>query len=172
MSDEHEFIYYEEDSDYSSEDTSDEEYAGMSGGIRETKYVQPGTNNVSDPYHYNEMMGIASAGGRSKHLQRLAKAGEIMSIASMGGKKPKLKNTVKKVGKSVGKAVYKEAKPIIVAEGKKALKEGIKNMIAKDNQEITTGAGFKRPRGRPRGSGKALREAMCAYARRLSPVAY
>ena len=96
------------------------------------------------------MMGIASAGGRSKHLQRLAKAGEIMSIASTGGKKAKFGKTVAKVGKSVGKAAYKEAKPIIVAEGKKALKQGIKNMMANDTQEATSGAGFKRGRGRPR----------------------
>ena len=64
--DEREFIYYEEDSDYSSGNSSEEGYAGMSGGIRETKYVQPGTNNVSDPYHYTEMMGIASAGGHGR----------------------------------------------------------------------------------------------------------
>jgi hypothetical protein len=147
MSGEHEFIYYEDDSDYSSEDSESRGYGGMSGGIRETKYVQAGTNNVSDPYHYNEMMGISSAGGRSKHLQRLAKAGEIMSIASVGGKRPKIGKQIAKAGKSVGKAIYKEAKPIIVAEGKKALKEGIKNMMANDDLE---GAGMKRGRGRPR----------------------
>ena len=138
MSGEHEFIYYEDDSDYSSEDSESRGYGGMSGGIRETKYVQAGTNNVSDPYHYNEMMGIASAGGRGQHLQSLAK---------VGGRKPKIGKQIAKVGKSVGKAIYKEAKPIIVAEGKKALKEGIKNMMANDDLE---GAGMKRGRGRPR----------------------
>ena len=138
MSGEHEFIYYEDDSDYSSEDSESRGYGGMSGGIRETKYVQAGTNNVSDPYHYNEMMGIASAGGRSQHLQSLAK---------VGGRKPKIGKKIAKAGKSVGKAIYKEAKPIIVAEGKKALKEGIKNMMANDDLE---GAGMKRGRGRPR----------------------
>ena len=147
MSDEHEFIYYEDDSDYLSETSSEEEYAGMSGGIRETKYVQSGTNNVSDPYHYNEMMGIASAGGRSKHLQRLAKAGEIMSIASTGGKKQKIGKAIGNVSKSVGKAVIKEAKPIIIAEGKNQLKQGIKNML---ESEQPSGAGLKRGRGRPR----------------------
>ena len=138
MSGEHEFIYYEDDSDYSSEDSESRGYGGMSGGIRETKYVQAGTNNVSDPYHYNEMMGIASAGGRGQHLQSLAK---------VGGRKPKIGKTIAKAGKSVGKAIYKEAKPILVAEGKKALKEGIKNMMANDDLE---GAGMKRGRGRPR----------------------
>lgn len=138
MSGEHEFIYYEDDSDYSSEDSESRGYGGMSGGIRETKYVQAGTNNVSDPYHYNEMMGIASAGGRGQHLQSLAK---------VGGRKPKIGKKIAKAGKSVGKAIYKEAKPIIVAEGKKALKEGIKNMMANDDLE---GAGMKRGRGRPR----------------------
>jgi hypothetical protein len=138
MSGEHEFIYYEDDSDYSSEDSESRGYGGMSGGIRETKYVQAGTNNVSDPYHYNKMMGIASAGGRGQHLQSLAK---------VGGRKPKIGKTIAKAGKSVGKAIYKEAKPILVAEGKKALKEGIKNMMANDDLE---GAGMKRGRGRPR----------------------
>jgi hypothetical protein len=138
MSGEHEFIYYEDDSDYSSEDSESRGYGGMSGGIRETKYVQAGTNNVSDPYHYNEMMGIASAGGRGQHLQSLAK---------VGGRKPKIGKKIAKAGKSVGKAIYKEAKPILVAEGKKALKEGIKNMMANDDLE---GAGMKRGRGRPR----------------------
>ena len=141
MSGEHEFIYYEDDSDYSSEDSECEGYGGMSGGIRETKYVQAGTNNVSDPYHYNEMMGIASAGGRGQHLQSLAK---------VGGRKPKIGKQIAKVGKSVGKAIYKEAKPIIVAEGKKALKEGIKNMLANEQEEQMSGAGAKRGRGRPR----------------------
>ena len=138
MSGEHEFIHYEDDSDYSSEDSESRGYGGMSGGIRETKYVQAGTNNVSDPYHYNEMMGIASAGGRGQHLQSLAK---------VGGRKPKIGKKIAKAGKSVGKAIYKEAKPILVAEGKKALKEGIKNMMANDDLE---GAGMKRGRGRPR----------------------
>ena len=142
----HEFIYYEEDSD--SGESEYEEYAGgMCGGIRESKYVQPGTNTVSDPYHYNEMIGIASAGGRSKHLQRLAKAGEIMSIPSTGGKKPKIAKAMGNVGKSIGKIVVKEAKPIIVKEGKNALKQGIQNMM---ESEQASGAGFKRGRGRPR----------------------
>jgi hypothetical protein len=65
------------------------------------------------------------------------------ALQVVGGKSNigrKIKNTFKKVGKflepavpvlkDIGKEVYKEVKPILVEEGKKALKEGIKGAIS------------------------------------------
>jgi hypothetical protein len=68
---------------------------------------------------------------------------ELQVVGASGGKSNigrKIKNTFKKVGKflapavpvlkSIGQEVYKEVKPILVEEGKKALKEGIKGAIS------------------------------------------
>ena len=140
--DERNFIYYEEGDYYtsSSDDDDKSEYhhqGQMTGGTRATKYIQAGATTVSNPYHFDEMMSIASAGGRGR-----------LVASSVGGKK--IGKKISNVGKSVGKAIYKEAKPILVAEGKKALKQGIQNMLEHENQEPASGAGFKRPRGRPK----------------------
>ena len=70
-----------------------------------------------------------------------------MSIASMGGKKPTVGKAMGKVGKSIGKTVVNETKPILVSEGKKQLKQGIQSML---ESEQASGAGLKRGRGRPR----------------------
>jgi hypothetical protein len=65
------------------------------------------------------------------------------ALQVVGGKSNigrKIKNTFKKIGKflepavpvlkDIGKEVYKEVKPILVEEGKKALKEGIKGAVS------------------------------------------
>ena len=78
----HLYQYYLDDDDYSSSDSSNDEQEHMTGGVRPTKYLQPGHNNVNTPLHQNQTMEIASAG------------------------KFNMGKMVKSVGKKVGKEVY------------------------------------------------------------------
>ena len=104
------YQYYLDDDDYSS-DSSNDEQEHMTGGVRPTKYLQPGHNNVNTPLHQKQTMEIASAG------------------------KFNMGKMVKSVGKKVGKEVYDQAKPIVVAEGKKQLKKVIETMLSSEPQK-------------------------------------
>ena len=123
----HEFVYYDED-DFSS---SDEEImdGGMTGGLRMTKYAQTGNTPRSIPYHMAETLGNPSTGGKL-NMKKVGKA-------------------AKKIGSSAAKEVWKEAKPILIKEGKTALREGLKSALSSQT-EPSTESGGKRPRGRPR----------------------
>ena len=55
--------------EYIYDDSSDSEYSydddnNLSGGRRDSGYLQSGNNTVSNPYNFKEMMSIASAGKR------------------------------------------------------------------------------------------------------------
>jgi hypothetical protein len=122
-----EIVYYEDEDSYTSSD--DELHTNMSGGVRMTRYAQSGTNAFNTPYHFDETMEIASAG--KLHIPK------------------KMKGTVGKIAKGAAKEAYKTAKPIIVAEGKRQLQQGIKNMLSSEQEPSAAGAG-KKPRGRPK----------------------
>jgi hypothetical protein len=120
------FIYYDEDEFSSSEDEYMQE--GMSGGIRMNQYLQTGNTPQSIPYH----LGETSVGGKI-NMKKVGKA-------------------AKKIGKSAAKEVWKEAKPILIQEGKAALRQGIQSAL---HSQEPTEEGGKRPRGRPRKNGVA-----------------
>ena len=111
-----EYIYYDD------EPSSDDD-AQLSGGIRQSPFLQHGNNASSTPYHVAETMAIASAG------------------------KIKIPKSIKKIGKSVGKAVYNEVKPIVVQQGRQMLKEGINSLL---NSQEPAVEGSGRKRGRPK----------------------
>ena len=104
---------------------------------------------------------------------------ELQVVGASGGKLNigrKIKNTFKKVGKflapavpvlkQIGHEVYKEVKPILVEEGKKALKEGIKGAVSgsgtKKGQVRKTARkayeGIKKPNARAEIVKKVMRE--------------
>jgi hypothetical protein len=124
----HEFIYYDEDEFSTSDEECFEE--NMTGGLRMTKYAQTGNNPRSIPFHMAETLGNPSAGGK-------------MNMKKIG-------KTAKKIGSSAAKEVWKEAKPILIKEGKTALKEGLKSALQSSQSQQPTEVGGKRPRGRPR----------------------
>ena len=57
-----EYIDYDDDSDDSEYSYGDDN--NLSGGKRDSGYLQSGNNTVSNPYNFKEMMSIASAGKR------------------------------------------------------------------------------------------------------------
>jgi len=124
----HEFVYYDEDEFSSSEEEGFQE--GLTGGLRMTKYAQTGNTPRSIPYHMEETLGNPSAGGKI-NMKKVGK-------------------DAKKIGSSAAKEAWKEAKPILIKEGKTALREGLKSALQSSQAQPSTETGGKRPRGRPR----------------------
>ena len=121
MKSKREILYFEEDSDDYSESDDDEEEQGISGGVRPSQYIQSGNN---------------------------ASSYQTSADDGLGGGKLKVAKNLKRGAKIVAKEVYKQAKPIVIAEGKKALQQGLQHMLS---TEQSSGAGVvKRGRGRPK----------------------
>jgi hypothetical protein len=65
----------------------------------------------------------------------------------LGGGKLKVAKNLKRGAKIVAKEVYKQAKPIVIAEGKKALHQGLQHMLLTEHSGAEV---VKRGRGRPK----------------------
>ena len=112
---------------------------------REILYFEEDSDDYSENDEYENEEEISGGIRPSQYVQ----SGNNNSSFEGGGKKMK---TVKKIGLAVAKKVFKEAKPIVIAEGKRALQQGLQRMLASEEQQ--SGAGLipetKRGRGRPK----------------------
>ena len=114
---------------------------------REVLYFDESSDDYSESDDDEEEQHGISGGLRpSQYVQSGNNASSYDGLG--GGSKLKVAKNLKQGAKIVAKEVYKQAKPIVIAEGKKALRQGLQNMLASEQQ---SGAGVvKRGRGRPK----------------------
>ena len=113
---------------------------------REVLYFDESSDDYSESDDNEEEHGISGGLRPSQYVQSGNNASSYDGLG--GGSKLKVAKNLKQGAKIVAKEVYKQAKPIVIADGKKALRQGLQNMLASEQQ---SGAGVvKRGRGRPK----------------------
>jgi hypothetical protein len=112
---------------------------------REILYVEEDSSEYDSDRNINDEEDEQGLSGGIRSTQYIHSGNNSSSFD--GGSKLKVAKNLKKGAKIVAKEVYKQAKPIVIAEGKKALHQGLQHMLSTEQ----SGAGVvKRGRGRPK----------------------
>ena len=98
---------------------------------REVLYFDESSDDYSESDdNEEEQHGINGGLRPSQYVQSGNNASSYDGLG--GGSKLKVAKNLKRGAKIVAKEVYKQAKPIVIAEGKKALRQGLQNMLASE----------------------------------------